>query len=118
MKSGILLLLVLLTGFCTSAQGYSGDWDTYVMDVENKPVSVMVDLAFGVSPEAKERPNAIIIRLKLLSVLKNGMPSDKEVKVLNEMEDSLVEKLSGSLQAKYVGRYTASGVRDFLFLQQ
>jgi hypothetical protein len=115
MKSGILLLLVLLTGLCTSAQGYSGDWDTYVMDVENKPVSVMVDLAFGVSPEAKERPNAIIIRLKLLSVLKNGMPSDKEVKILDEMEDSLVEKLSGSLQAIYVGRYTASGVRDFYF---
>ena len=107
--------MVLLAGFFTSAQGYSGNWDTYVMGVENKPVSVMVDLAFGTSPEAKERPNAIIIRLKLLSVLKNGMPSDKEVKVLNEIEDSLVEKLSSSLQTLYVGRYTASGVRDFYF---
>jgi len=115
MKNGILLLLVLLTGFYTSGQGYSGDWDTYVMEVENKPVSVMVDLAFGTSPEAKERPNVIIIRLKLLAVLKSGMPADKEVKVLNEIEDSLVEQLNSSLQALYVGRYTASGVRDFYF---
>ena len=89
--------------------------DTYIMTVENKPVSVMVDLAFGSSAEAKAKPNAIIIRIKLLAVLQDGMPTDKETKVLNEVEDSLVTKLQGSLQATYAGRYTAAGVRDFYF---
>lgn len=115
MKSGLLLFLVLLTGLNAKSQDYSGDWDTYIMTIENKPVSVMVDLAFGNSPIAKEKPNAIIIRLKLLAVLKDGMPSDKETKVLNEVEDSLIAKLHGSLQAVYVGRYTAAGIRDFYF---
>ncbi|MBS1749177.1 MAG: DUF695 domain-containing protein [Bacteroidetes bacterium] len=110
-----MLFLVLLSGFYTTAQEHSGDWDTYIMTVENKPVSVMVDLAFGSSAEAKAKPNAIIIRIKLLAVLQDGMPTDKETKVLNEVEDSLVTKLQGSLQATYAGRYTAAGVRDFYF---
>lgn len=115
MKNSILIFLVLLSGFYSTAQEYSGDWDTYLMNVENKPVSVMVDLTFGASPVSKEKPNAIIIRIRLLSVLQNGMPSDKEAKVLNEVEDSLVEKLNAALQSVYVGRYTAAGVRDFYF---
>lgn len=102
--------------FCAVAQQqYTGNWDTYIMDIDNAPASVVVDLGFGGSEAAKERPNVIIVSLRLISVLQNGMPSEKESKVLDNVEDLLVDEMSNNMQALYTGRFTKNGRRDFYF---
>ncbi len=94
---------------------YREDWDTYVNEFSDHLSSVMVDLAFGGSTEARLRPNAIIIRIRVDSIRTNGMPAENQLKKLNIVEDRLVEQLTGRLQAMYTGRFTKDGKRDFYF---
>jgi len=115
MKKSLLFLCCFFIVWSAGAQQYTGNWDTYIMDADNRPASVVVDLGFGGSEVAKERPNVIIVSIRLLAVLQNGMPSEKESKVLDEVEDSLVGKLGEGLQALYTGRFTKNGKRDYYF---
>lgn len=114
-KKNIALLGSLFIMCQVYAQQYHEDWDTYVNEFGDKLSSVMVDLAFGGSAEAKLRPNAIIVRIRVDSIRANGMPAENQLKKLNMVEDRLVEKLTGSLQSMYTGRYTKDGKRDFYF---
>lgn len=106
--AGILLLGVKES----SAQE---DWETYVLYIKERPVSVMVDLGFGSSPAAKQNHHVIIISLQLNSAQKDGLPVWKDIKKLDTVENVLVDKLHGELRAVYTGRYTSSGKRDFYF---
>lgn len=115
MKKYIAFCLGLMMMSRVSAQQYHGDWDTYVNEFGDKLSSVMVDLAFGGSAEARLRPNAIIIRIRVDSIKANGMPAENQLNKLNVAEDRLVQKLGGDLQAIYTGRYTKDGKRDFYF---
>ncbi|MFT3700949.1 MAG: DUF695 domain-containing protein [Agriterribacter sp.] len=116
MKKSLLFLCCFFIAWSADAQQqYTGNWDTYIMDVDNRPATVMVDLGFGGSEVAKERPNVIIVSVRLIAVLQNGMPSEKESKVLDEVEDRLVDTLNDGLQALYTGRFTKNGRRDFYF---
>lgn len=97
------------------AQQYKGNWDAYVMQINHKPVSVVVDLDFGTSPEAKEKKNVIIVQLNLKRVQPDGMPVRNEIKTLDSIENRLVSGLASALNAQYTGRYTQVGKRDFYF---
>lgn len=114
-KEFFLLLLgcVVLTGI--SAQQYSGNWDTYVIQNNHKPVSIVVDLDFGHSSEAKEKKNVMIVQVKLRQVQPDGMPIKDDIRILDKIENDLVMVLSDSLNAQYTGRYTQDGKRDFYF---
>lgn len=115
MKKYIAFCLGLMMMNRVGAQQYHGDWDTYVNEFGDKLSSVMVDLAFGGSAEARLRPNAIIVRIRVDSIKANGMPAENQLNKLNVAEDRLVQKLGGDLQAIYTGRYTKDGKRDFYF---
>ncbi|MCC6288687.1 MAG: DUF695 domain-containing protein [Chitinophagaceae bacterium] len=115
MKKIIAFCCGLLMMCRVNAQ-YHEDWDTYVNEFGNQQLSsVMVDLAFGGSAEAKLRTNVIIVRIRVDSIRTNGMPAVNQLTRLNTVEDKLVEKLTGSLQAMYTGRFTKDGKRDFYF---
>ncbi len=75
----------------------------------------MVDLDFGSSVEAKQRPNVIVVRLQLNNVQQDGMPGKEEWKLLDSLENELVNMLRNNLNAIYAGRYTLDGIRDFYF---
>lgn len=115
MKRNIALCCGLLVMCQVYAQQYHEDWDTYVNEFGDHLTSVMVDLALGNSAEAKLRPNAIIVRIRVDSIRANGVPAENQLNKLNVIEDRLVEKLTGRLQAMYAGRYTKDGKRDFYF---
>lgn len=115
MKKNIALCFGLLMFCQVYAQQYHEDWDTYVNEFGDNLSSVVVDLAFGGSAEARVRPNAIIVRIRVDSIRENGMPAENQLVKLNIIEDRLVEKLAARLQAMYTGRYTKDGKRDFYF---
>ena len=115
MKKTFLFLLGCTALLPIKAQQYKGNWDTYVVQINHKPVSVVVDLDFGNSPEAKEKQNVIIVRLNIKHVQPDGMPAGKELKTLNSIENGLVNYLDSVLKAQYTGRYTQEGKRDFYF---
>jgi uncharacterized protein (TIGR01619 family) len=115
MKKIVLLLMTCATLAKMNAQQYRGNWDAYVMHVNSRPVSVVVDLDFGNAPEAREKRNVIIVRLNMQHVQPDGMPEKSEIKILDSLENSLVNTLSDALSAQYTGRYTQNGKRDFYF---
>ncbi|HRP55864.1 DUF695 domain-containing protein [Agriterribacter sp.] len=112
------LCLLLLAGILlvrANAQEHKGNWDAYVVHIDHKPVSVVVDLDFGTSPEAKEKRNVIIVRLNINDVQTDGMPVRSEIRTLDSIENGLANHLKTVLNAVYTGRYTQNGKRDFYF---
>ena len=115
MKKIALLLLSCILLLQINAQQHKGNWDAYVVHINHKPISVVVDLDFGTSPEAKENQNVIIVRLNINNVQADGMPVRNEIKTLDSIENGLVNNLKTALNALYTGRYTQDGKRDFYF---
>ncbi|MBX3252617.1 MAG: DUF695 domain-containing protein [Chitinophagaceae bacterium] len=111
------LLALILCGFtCLAVQAQENShWETYVMEMDKRPVSVMVDLAYGSSAEAKTKTNVIIVSLLLFTENNKGMPSYAEAKKLDTIENKLVLALAENLNASYAGRYTQNGKRDYFF---
>ncbi|HRO47773.1 DUF695 domain-containing protein [Agriterribacter sp.] len=115
MKKILFLLFSCIALLQIKAQQYKGNWDAYVVQINHKPASVVVDLDFGNSPEAKEKRNVIIVQLNMKRVQPDGMPAGNEIKTLDSIENGLVNSLSSALSAQYTGRYTRDGKRDFYF---
>jgi uncharacterized protein (TIGR01619 family) len=99
----------------SSAQKSTADWDAYLMEVNKKPVSIIVDLGLASSAPQKTRPFVVIIRTKLLDPDANGMPGKIESKRLEQMENLLEEQMNSKTGAVYAGRYTQRGLREFYF---
>lgn len=110
-----VLLLSCLAAFKIQAQESTGNWETYVMEIDKRPVSVVVDLAYGSSPAAKVKPNVMIVSVNLFTEHNNGMPSGTEARKLDSIENKLVQALGDKLNAAYAGRYTQNGKRDYYF---
>ena len=85
------------------------------MEVNNKPVSIIVDLGLATVAPQQERPFVVIIRTKILQPEPNGQPGKTESVRLDEMENMLVEQLSSKIGAVYTGRYTQRRLREFYF---
>jgi uncharacterized protein (TIGR01619 family) len=103
--------------FFTLARGqtHQSNWDNYVMEVNRRPVSVVVDLGLKTVAPMKERPYVVIIRTKILSPESNGQPGKAERARLDEMEEKLEDQLSRYCGALYAGRFTQRGIREFYF---
>ena len=108
-------LVALLFASTLPAQKVNSDWDAYLMQVNNKPVSIIVDLGPGTTAPLKERPFVVIVRTKIQNPDPNGLPAKTEIPRLDKMENQLVEQLSKRTGALYVGRYTQRGLREFYF---
>ncbi len=111
----ICLHSLLFFAFNSVAQNYQSDWDAYVLKVNKKPVSVIVDLGIAQKAPLKERPFAILVRTRINNPDTNGLPREKENPILNQLEDSLVSHLEKKSGAIYTGRFTQRGLREFYF---
>jgi len=94
----------------------SDDWDFYMLRVDDKPASIMVDLGIKNIAPISTHPNALYLRLFMNNPQENGLSSQAEFDRLCEVEDAIKDQLqSESLQHLYVGRNTNDGKRDFFF---
>jgi len=101
--------------FPTRSQGIPEDWDNYVISVNNRPVSVVVNLGLKEKAPLKERPFAVILRTKYTDTDPNGFPAPEISGVMDSIEFALEAKLKSSLGAVYAGRFTQRGLREFYF---
>jgi len=108
-------LVLVLPSLGAYSQAYESDWDTYLLQVEGKPVSVLVDMGLrGVAP-MPGRPQAVLIRTKLQQPQPNGLPGAEESLRLDSLEEQLVAALEKGRGAVYAGRYSQRGLRTFHF---
>jgi hypothetical protein len=109
------VLTLMTIALLSAAQGYESDWDTYLMQVEGRPVSVVVDLGLRRAAPMADKPYATLIRTRLLRPQPNGLPGTGESARLDSLEERLVEGLGMDKGYLYAGRYTHRGLRTFHF---
>jgi uncharacterized protein (TIGR01619 family) len=115
MRIFLFLTPLMLFFSLSDAQSYQGNWESYVMEVNRKPVSVVVDLGLRPAVPMKDHPYVVILRTKILSPEANGQPGASERERLDAMEDQLVTQLNRYCGAIYAGRFTQRGLREFYF---
>ncbi|MFN5299918.1 MAG: DUF695 domain-containing protein [Planctomycetaceae bacterium] len=91
------------------------DWDFYVAPVDDQNASIFVDLGlFESAPEA-DRPCLLRVATPLLAPREDGLSDDAETEALYGLEDLLFAQVARGLQARYVGRMTTQGRREFFY---
>jgi uncharacterized protein (TIGR01619 family) len=91
------------------------EWDFYFCTVEDKPASIMLDLALIQKSPIESKIDFIQLSLDLKKPNEYGLTSQGEAEILYIIEDQLAEHLSVSLGGVYAGRSTTNNQRIFYF---
>lgn len=91
------------------------EWDFYFCTIEEKPASIMVDLALLDLTPIAENPHFIQIAVALNQPNEYGLTTPGEAEVLYIMEDRLAEHMAQNLNGLYAGRNTHDSKRVFYF---
>ena len=91
------------------------NWDNYIVAVNDKPVSIVVNLGLKELAPVKERPFAIVLRVKYPEMDDRGFPVESLADELNQIESELETVFQKTNGAWYAGRFTQRGLREFYF---
>ncbi|WNJ16508.1 DUF695 domain-containing protein [Pontibacter sp. G13] len=91
------------------------DWDFYFCTIEDRPASIMLDLAIQPHAPLMDKSSLIQVTVTLRQPNEFGLTNQAEAEVLYVMEDQMAEHLSTYLGGMYVARCTSKGKRIFYF---
>ena len=91
-------------------------WDFYMCVVEDQIASIFLDLGLEENAPLAGLTDLVLLRLFLRWPTEDGLSSDEEFEALSDVENAIENKLAGRANtARYVGRVTSGGTRDFYF---
>lgn len=93
----------------------SGNWDFYFARMNDKAVSIFLDLRVADSAPDAERPWLLLVRVYFTKPQPNGFHGSEEADTLFRIADSLEEAAGGAVGATLVGRITGDGSRTYYF---
>ena len=109
----IHLLLFMLLGVAMSQQE---DWNVYLCRVEDKPASIVLDLALINRPLDQVKTELTWLEVLINEPTEGGFANlTEEENYLYNLEDELVKEIKSQLDGIYVGRLTSAGTRTFYF---
>lgn len=85
------------------------DFDFYMTMIEDKPASIVLDLAAGPNSPLETHPILIVIRVPMKSPRPDGLRDAAELDALSKLEDDFTERLADAVDAIYVGRTVCDG---------
>jgi regulator of RNase E activity RraB len=91
------------------------DWDVYFCLIDDHPASAFVDLGIHWDAPQVQRPWLLRIVVTLREPGQDGLGVPEEVDTLYAIEDELFRCVAEGLTARYVGRTTSQGRREFCF---
>ncbi|MEO0469171.1 MAG: DUF695 domain-containing protein [Bacteroidota bacterium] len=91
------------------------EWDFYFCTIEERPASIMLDLALIESAPVADQTEFVQVAIQLNQPNEYGLTTQGEAEVLYVLEDRLAEHMAENLGAVYVGRNTHHGSRTFYF---
>lgn len=91
------------------------DWEFYLREADGEPVSICLDLALAAKAPFESRPYVAYVRVFMRQPRPDGLSSSEEYDRLVELDDHITAALTRSARARYVGRSTSGGCRDFYF---
>ena len=94
------------------------EWDFYLTTVDDHPASIFVDLGQAETAPEVQRPCLLRVSVKMQVAREDGLSDDEETETLYAIEDELFAGISRGLRARYVGRITSQGNRDYFYYGQ
>jgi uncharacterized protein (TIGR01619 family) len=91
------------------------DWDFYLGSADDHPASFFVDLGQAGSSPEPQRPHLLRVSVRLQVAREDGLSDDEETETLYSIEDGLFAEIGHGLRARYVGRVTSQGRRDYFY---
>ncbi len=85
------------------------DFDFYMTMIEDRPASIVLDLAAGPNAPLDTHPILIVIRVPMKVPHPDGLRDASELDALSKLEDDFTEKLAAAVDAIYVGRTVCDG---------
>lgn len=92
-----------------------GNWDFYFARVDGQPASIYLDLGVVDDIPLAGYPFMGQVRIWMRAPREDGLSSQQEFDALIALEDRLVPALCEDRRARFVGRNTSAGFRDFFF---
>jgi uncharacterized protein (TIGR01619 family) len=91
------------------------DWDFYLTRVDDDPASIFVDLGQAESSPEAERQWLLRVFIEMQVARDDGLCDDEETETLYAIEDELFARVGRGLRARYVGRITSQGSREYFY---
>lgn len=91
------------------------DWDVYFTSRPPPLRSILVDLGLRETAPDAARGTLLRTRIPLLVPREDGLSDESETESLYAIEDALFQELGRGLGARYVGRCTRAGQREFFY---
>ncbi|HTJ43775.1 MAG TPA: DUF695 domain-containing protein [Kofleriaceae bacterium] len=85
------------------------DFDFYMTMIDDKPASIVVDLAAGPAAPVETHPVLLGIRVPMRNPRPDGLRDGDELDALAEIEDRFSDKLAEAVDTLYVGRIVHDG---------
>jgi len=85
------------------------DFDFYMTMIDDKPASIVVDLAAGAAAPVATHPVLLGIRVPMRNPRPDGLRDGEELDALAELEDSFTDRLVAEVDALYAGRIVHDG---------
>lgn len=95
--------------------GHKEEWEFYFSKVNDKLGSLFVDLGLHKVAPIADKPNIVWVSIKMNNPREDGLSSQEESRILGDIEDALVDKITSKYNSIYVGRLTSAGDRDLYF---
>lgn len=97
----------------------TGDWDSYLCEIDGKPGSVIVDLSLFDAPDMSQRTLLGRVAFKIDAPDAFGFPDAEEYKRLEEHEKNMTAALCKDLDCVYAGRVINAGtIQCFFYLEE
>ncbi len=90
-------------------QTWEPDFDFYMTMIEDKPASIVLDLAAGPHIPVATHPLLLVVRIPMHQPRADGLRDATELDSLSEIEDTFTEKLAEAIDAMYAGRTVCDG---------
>jgi len=93
----------------------SDEWDFYFARINDAPASIFIDLGIATDVPLEKRPWLLWVWVPLKSPKTDGLATNEEAPVLNDIGTALDAAVSVTCGAQLVARVTGTGRREFYF---
>lgn len=98
-----------------ASERWTQDFDVYLVTMEDRPASFVVDLAAGEHVPVETHPVRLTVRVRMQHPREDGLRDARELEALGEVEDRLCDRLEEAVDAIYAGRVVHDGLTTFYF---
>jgi len=93
----------------------SDEWDFYFARINDAPASIFIDLGIATDVPLEKRPWLLWVWVPLKAPKPDGLATNDEAPLLNELGTALDASVSVACGAQLVARVTGTGRREFYF---